>query len=45
MKSSPPCSDPSLSGVQLALIPGADSALDGFTPNQQVEVLGEMDDF
>ena len=45
MKSFPPCSDPSLSGTQLALIPGADPALAGFTPNQQVEIPGEMDDF
>ncbi len=30
---------------QRVLIPGAPAALAGFTPNQQVEILGEMDDF
>ena len=30
---------------QPVLVPGAPAALAGFTPNQQVEILGEMDDF
>ncbi len=29
---------------QPVLVPGAPAALAGFTPNQQVEILGEMDD-
>ncbi len=33
------------STYQPVLIPGAPAALAGFTPNQQVEILGEMDDY
>ena len=35
--------DPSL--ITPVLIPGAPAGLAGFTPNQQVEILGEMDSF
>ena len=30
---------------QRVMVPGAPAALAGFTPNQQVEILGEMDDY
>ncbi|MFQ6025974.1 MAG: hypothetical protein ACE5Q6_00505 [Dehalococcoidia bacterium] len=37
--------EPKSTASESALIPGAPTALAGFTPNQQVEILGEMDDF
>ena len=37
--------DGSSATYQPVFIPGADPALAGFTPNQQVVILGEMDDF
>ncbi|MFQ6028884.1 MAG: hypothetical protein ACE5Q6_15480 [Dehalococcoidia bacterium] len=37
--------EPKNTAVDSVLIPGAPAALVGFTPNQQVEILGEMDDF
>ena len=36
---------PQVLSPQPVLISGAPAALAGFTPNQQVEILGEMDDF